>query len=370
LQPLPEISNGFYILWVLINRLFRYLENVPDRLRSSYNHTLQIGSKEVLRPEQVTQFLSRTIAFARLVSLGAVSVLYINVILSFFSQTQSIANSIFQSVLDSIIRIIWGFINYVPNLIFLVVLGFVCYHALRFIRFVFKEVEAGNLTLPNFDREWAIPTLQICRILLVTLFAVIAFPYLPGSQSSAFQGITIFLGVLFSLGSSSAVGNIIAGVLLTYTRAFQIHDTIQIGELEGTVVEKGLFVTRLLNGANQFVSIPNSTILNSIVLNYRVNSETTLKDSNYPPAKWIVSIDLPIKVPHQQVREIIMNATREIPNIVQEPEPLLLNSAFNKDYITYQIKFAFHQPTIVAETASELIGKIQNGLEAHGISRS
>ena len=141
---------------------------------------------------------------------------------------------------------------------------------------------------------------------------------------------------------------------------------IQIGELWGTVIEKGLFVTRLLNYENQYLSIPNSTILNSIVLNYRINPESILKDNKYPPAQWMISIDVPMDVPHEQVHEIIMNATRAIPNIIQDPPPLLLNFAFKNNYINYLVKISLHQPTVV-KTCSELRGKIQDGLEAHGI---
>jgi small-conductance mechanosensitive channel len=355
------------ISWNLINKFFRFLPTKVNELQAKYNtKTIRIGSKEVLRPEQITQFLMRVITFSRLVILGSIVLFYVNAVLSFFPQTQPIASIIFTSIFNAISQVVLGFVNYIPNLIFLIILFFTAYYSLKFIRFIFGEIEAGNLVIPDFDPEWAAPSQRIIQFLTIALCGVVAFPYLPGSNSGAFQGISIFIGVLLSIGSSTAVANIIAGILLTYTRAFRINDDILIGELWGTVIERGLFVTRLLNYENQFVSIPNSTILSSNVLNYRTNPQPNPRDNIYPAPLWIVEVAVPANVPSQQVYEILRNASRKVPNVVQEPEPIILSSAFKHNYMNYMLKYATHTPSIV-KTGSAVRQQILDEFLSEGI---
>jgi small-conductance mechanosensitive channel len=149
----------------------------------------------------------------------------------------------------------------------LLVFGCITFYILRFVHFLFKEIAQGELHIPGFEQEWALPTSRIVQFLILAFFGMVAFPYLPGSGSEAFQGISIFLGILISLGSTSAITNIIAGILLTYTKAFRIGDEVDIGGVEGRVVDKGLLVTRILTEKNYFVNIPNgsSDILASMV---------------------------------------------------------------------------------------------------------
>jgi small-conductance mechanosensitive channel len=356
-----------FISWNFINKFFRFLPTKVIELQTKYTRTIRIGSKEVLRPEQVTKFLIRVIAFSRFVVLGAIALIYLNFVLAFFPQTRSLASLLFTSVFNAVSQVVLGIVNYIPNLIFLIILFFTAYYSLKFIQFICGEIEAGHLTIPDFDPEWATPTQRILQILTVALCAVVAFPYLPGSNSGAFQGISIFLGVLLSIGSSTAVTNIIAGIILTYTRAFRVNDDILIGDLWGTVIQRGLFTTRLLNYENQFVSIPNSTILNSNVLNYRTNPQPNPRDSIYSPPLWIVEVHVPAHIPPQQVHEIFRKAIRETPNVIQDPEPMIFNVKFNNNYMTYHLKYPTHTPAIF-QTGSDLRGRILDEFRNQGIA--
>ncbi|MGA9379512.1 MAG: hypothetical protein WBV73_12155, partial [Phormidium sp.] len=151
------------ISWNLINRFFRFLPTKVNELQAKYTRTIRIGSKEVLRPEQITQFLMRVITFSRFVILGSIALFYVNAVLSFFPQTQPIASIIFTSIFNAISQVVLGFVNYIPNLIFLIILFFTAYYSLKFIRFVFGEIEAGNLVIPDFDPEWAAPSQRIIQ---------------------------------------------------------------------------------------------------------------------------------------------------------------------------------------------------------------
>src|SRR5690606_13202377 len=171
-------------------------------------------------------------------------------------------------VLDPLGRIGWGVLEYLPNIAFIAVIVVVTRYALVVVKAVFTAVERGTLTFGGFEPEWAEPTYKIARFLVIAFVLVVIFPYLPGAQSDAFKGISLFLGLLVSLGSSSAISNIIAGVVLTYTRAFSVGDRVRIAETTGDVVAKSLLVTRVRTVKNVDVTMPNAMVLGAHVLNY------------------------------------------------------------------------------------------------------
>jgi small-conductance mechanosensitive channel len=116
---------------------------------------------------------------------------------------------------------------------------------LLIIGLVFKGIGNGRIKIPGFYQEWSGTSFNLLRMLVYALTLIIIFPYLPGSDSPAFQGLSLFLGLLLSLGSTTAVANVVAGIVLTYTRAFNVGDRVSIHDLVGVVVERGMFVTRL-----------------------------------------------------------------------------------------------------------------------------
>src|SRR5262249_17535870 len=131
----------------------------------------------------------------------------------------------------------------------------------------------GEIKIRGFYPDWAEPTEKLVRMLVMVLALIVAFPYLPGAKSPAFQGISIFVGVLLSLGSSSAVANAIAGIIVTYMRSFLIGDWVQIGEIVGEVTEKNLLVTRIYTPKAELITIPNATVMNGSVKNYSVEAK-------------------------------------------------------------------------------------------------
>ncbi|GAB4152447.1 MAG: hypothetical protein Fur0046_32050 [Cyanobacteria bacterium J069] len=229
----------FVLLVSPINRLFRWFDQKIESSDRFRIRTVRLGSRELLSAQQVISYLTRISGLLRIVALLAIISIFINTTLSFFPATQSVSIGIFSSIFSVVSQLFWGFLSYLPNLVFLIVFGMATMYLMRFSQFVFSEIQKGELSLPGFDQDWAIPTARIAQILILILFVVTAFPYLPGAGSDAFQGISIFLGILISLGSGSAISNIIAGILLTYTRAFKIGDEVEIGEVSGTVVESG-----------------------------------------------------------------------------------------------------------------------------------
>ncbi len=190
------------------------------------------------------------------------------ILFGFFPWTQNFAETLFGYFLNPVKKIAFAFWNYLPNLFTIVVIVLMFRYLLKAIHFLKTEIEKGALQIPGFYPDWANSTYQIVRALVFAFMVVVIFPYLPGSDSPIFKGVSVFLGFLFTFGSAGSLSNVIAGIVLTYMRLFKIGDVVKIGEVMGAVIEKSLLVTRIKTIKNEIISIPNSTVMNSHTVNY------------------------------------------------------------------------------------------------------
>ncbi|HVA93890.1 MAG TPA: mechanosensitive ion channel domain-containing protein, partial [Candidatus Dormibacteraeota bacterium] len=252
----------------LFSMAFKALNRGIKSWHGKYIRSIRIQKLELLPAARITALL---LLLSRLLRAALVLValyLYISVTFSLFPWTQGYTNILMGYVTYPLNRVSEAFLSFVPNLFFIAVILLVAYYVTKAVRFLFEAVEKESITIPGFYRDWARPTYKIARFLICAFTLVIVFPYLPGSKSPAFQGVSIFFGLLLSLGSSSAVSNVVAGTVLTYTRAFQLGDRVKIGETIGDVIEKTLLVTRVRTIKNVDISIPNSMVLGSHIVNY------------------------------------------------------------------------------------------------------
>jgi small-conductance mechanosensitive channel len=317
------------------NRAYRFLHQQATNRYGAMIRTIRIGSRDFLKAEQIRIFLARLSTLVRLgIFLTLISV-YLNTVLSFFPQTRSVSVGLFSSIFAVFGQLLQGTLGYIPKLIFLIIFSYITFYVLKFVNFLFLEVESGEVQIPGFEREWAMPTSRITQFLVLTFFGMVAFPYLPGAGSDAFQGISIFLGILISLGSSSAITNIIAGILLTYTRAFRIGDRVDIGGVIGVVMEKGLLVTRLMIDTNHFVNIPNGNVLSTNVTNFRIDN---LKDGeNTPPPIVSLLVSISYEIPWQKVYNILLETAQTTNHVLEEPPPEVIHHALHQDHVVYEL---------------------------------
>jgi small-conductance mechanosensitive channel len=253
-----------------------------------------------------------------------------------------------------------GFQGLVPNLFYLGVIAITTFVVLKVVRIVFFEIAAGNIRLAAFPEDWAEPTYKLVRVLLVAVALVGAYPYIPGSQSPAFQGISIFLGLLVSLSSSSALSNIIAGTILTYTRAFRVGDIVRIGETVGAVDARRLLVTHVRTYKNVIVSIPNSLILATQVHNY-----TTLAAERGLVLHTAVTIGY--DAPWQRVHELLIAAALRTEGMLQDPPPFVLQKALNDFSVTYEINAFVASAVHMPRMYSALHANIQQCFNEAGV---
>lgn len=251
-------------------------------------------------------------------------------------------------------------VAYIPNVLIICVVILAANYIMNFAKFLFKEMEEERIVINGFYSEFAMPTYKIIRILIVIFALIIVFPYLPGSQSPAFKGISVFLGVLISLGSSSIVSNIMAGIMITYMRPFKVGDRVQIADSIGDVVEKNLLVTRIKTVKNIYVAVPNSLILGTHITNFSFMNKTV-------PVILHTSITIGYDVSWEKVHELLISAALATPRILPAPEPFVLQKKLSDFYVEYEINAATQDVNLMPTIYSDLHTNIQKEFNKAGI---
>lgn len=299
-------------------------------------------------------------AILRWVLLVALFETYLTITLGFFSSTRAVSHAVTEWVLEALGIIGRTALDYLPNLLLIALILLIASQVLRLVSMVFKEIAAGTLTVGGFYPDWAEPTAKLVRSLIIILVLIIIFPYLPGAKSPAFQGISIFLGVLLSLGSSSAVANAVSGVILTYMRSFLVGEWVQIGQTTGEVVEKNLLVTRILTPKHEIITIPNATVMNGAVMNYTRESKNT-------GVIFHTTVTIGYDAPWRTVHQLLIKAAADTKHVLHTPEPFVLQTALNDFYVAYELNAYTAEPRQMQFIYSELHENIQDQFNEAGV---
>jgi small-conductance mechanosensitive channel len=322
--------------------------------------SLRIQKFEILPADRIADF---AIGLSKLLRLGLVLVVmyfYAYLVLGFFPWTRGYASILVGYILSPLRVVGDAVLAYLPNFFFIAVIIFVSHYFIKFTQIFFVEIGKGTVVFSGFHRDWAQPTYKIVRFLILAVTAIAVFPYLPGAKSPAFQGISIFLGVLFSLGSTSAVANIVAGVILTYMRAFRLGDRVQIADTVGDVVEVSLLVTRIRTIKNVEITIANSMVLSSHIINF---SGSVQEDGLILHTTVTIGYD----VPWRKIHELLMSAASTTQEILSTPPPFVLQTALDDFYVHYQINAYTDQPRKMSMTYSYLHQNIQDKFFEAGV---
>ncbi|HET6370452.1 MAG TPA: mechanosensitive ion channel domain-containing protein [Nitrospiria bacterium] len=351
------------ILFIVLKLLIKILAKADAKInawRSTRIPSLRIQSLEILPADRIADALIGLVKAARIAAIVILLYFYVPLVFSFFPWTRGFAGTLLDYILDPLAAVFHGAGVFLPNLFFIAVIVFVSRYVIMFVRLIFRGVERGTIALPGFYREWARPTYKIVRFLIIAFTAVIVFPYLPGSHSPAFRGISIFLGILFSLGSTSAVANVVAGVILTYMRGFSLGDRVRIADTVGDVIEATLLVTRVRTIKNVDVTIPNSMVLGSHIINYSSSARESGLILN-------TSVSIGYDAPWRQVHELLIAAARSTQHILDNPAPFVLQTGLNDFYATYELNAHTDKPRAMAVIYSELHQNIQDKFNEAGV---
>ncbi|MBD1874080.1 mechanosensitive ion channel family protein [Nodosilinea sp. FACHB-131] len=323
--------------------------------------TLQIQSVRVLGSGATSYLLGGLVRLLRPVLILLTLYLYVPFVLSQFPATAAFGDSLLQDIAVRLNLLAQGFVAYLPKLAMIGVIALLTYYVIEFARQVIIELGRHDV-YPWFYPEWVQPTNRLAMLVIVAIAMVIAGPYLPGFGSPAFQGISLFLGALLTLGSSSAVANALSGIILIYTRAFQIKDFIRIDDIVGEVQDKSLFVTRVLTPKQETVTIPNASVLNSNVINY---SAICRESQGF--LVLYTTITLGYDLPWRKVHEVLIEAARATADIAIAPAPFVLQTALNDFNVSYELNAYTASPTKMPDIYSQLHQNIQDYCNAADI---
>lgn len=282
------------------------------------------------------------------------------ILFGIFPWTKNFTEVLFGYILDPLKNIASGIWNYLPNLITIIVIIVFFNYVMKGIHFLKDEIANENLKFAGFYPDWANPTFQIIRVMIYAFMIVVIFPYLPGSDSPIFKGVSVFLGFLFTFGSAGSLANLIAGLVLTYMRLFKIGDRVKIGDVSGDVIEKSLLVTRVRTIKNEIISIPNSTVMSNHTINY--SSDTVDKGLILH-----TTITIGYDVPWVKIHEALLEAAERTDMLLKEPKPFVLQTSLEDFYVTYQINAYTKDANKQAKIYSDLHSNIQDSCNEAGI---
>jgi small-conductance mechanosensitive channel len=353
------IAVQFFLIKI-INRLFRRISDRVRQMKGKVIKTIKIKSYKLLDEEKTISFILFLLKIARYLIIFITLYQSILLALSVFPATRGIAGILFGYVLTPLKTMFYGIVGFIPNLITIIIIILVFRYLIRGLRFFAEEIDKGRLTLKGFYPDWAHPTFNIVKTLLYVFMFIIIFPLLPNSDSKIFQGVSIFIGVVFSLSSSSIINNVISGLVLTYMRPFKVGDRIKIGEIVGNVIEKTPFVTRIRTPKNEEVTIPNSTIMSAQTFNYSQSART---------CGLVLHTELTFgyDTPWKQVHELLLNAAKRTPNIMETPKPFILQTALDDFYAEYQLNVYINDADKMPRVYSDLHQNIQDTFNEAGL---
>ena len=369
-EPRVLLKRGFYAIlrtillflsvWGVIWGFRKIHQQLEHRFKKKIDE-LEEKSKKILQARQLWTLIKTLLKVTQLVLLLILVYLFMTLVLDLFPWTRYISRPLLGYLINPVVIIGQALLDYLPNLFFLVILVALLKLILKLTRTFFSEIDRGNISIPGFYADWAWPTYRIVRIIVVIIGAVVAYPYIPGSGSEAFKGITLLLGVLLSLGSTSLIANILAGYTMTYRRAFTVGDLVRIDGNLGEITEIRVLVTRMRSLKNEEVVIPNSTILNGEVVNYSsMISENELILHT--------SVGIGYEVPWRQVEAMLLAAAEKTEGLLDHPQPFVLKRELGDFGVTYELNAFSNYAEQMPRTYSELHGHILDVFNEHGVA--
>jgi small-conductance mechanosensitive channel len=352
----------FLLAFFLLRWGFAHIVHRLRNWRGNRIRGIRLQNLEIVSAHQIIDWLVGGVLIVRsLLSLGLIAAV-VAYVANLFPTTRQISNLILGYFRYGLNAVWLGFLGYLPNLLIILATILVSYYLIRFLKLISLALGRRTISIAGFYPEWAEPTYKLLALVVTAIALAVIFPHLPGFGSPAFQGISIFFGVLLSLGSSSAISNLIAGFILIYTRAFRLGDFVKVNDIEGTVEDKTIFVTRVRTPNNTIVTIPNSTLLSSNIINYSTTVEETQR-----PLLLHTTVTLGYDVPWREIHSTLIAAALATPRILSEPQPFVLQTGLNDFYVSYELKAYTSEPTLMAQIYSDLHQSIQDKCNEAGI---
>jgi small-conductance mechanosensitive channel len=355
------ITILIYVVFRIWRRLIRRFETKLEAARETRLKPLRFQKMDILSADDLASILSGGLRVLYRIGAALLIILNLNVVFGLFPATRGFVVGLIDVLIDTVTAMGTTFVAYLPKLVVILLTAAVAYYAIRLARLVFHGLATRRITIKGFFPEWAMPTFGLVRLLIIAIAFVLILPNLPAAHSPAFRGVSIFVAILLSLGSTAAVANMISGVVLTYTRAFKIGDRVRIADTLGDVREKSLFVTRIITPKNVEIAIPNSLVLANHVINY---SSLARRE---PGLVLHTSVTIGYDVPQETVKGLLISAANQTQEIEESPEPFVLVTSLDDFYISYEVNAYTRRARSMTGIYSELHSHIVDLFNEAGV---
>ncbi|EAQ97104.1 mechanosensitive ion channel family protein [Congregibacter litoralis] len=346
------VSLLVWILWRLLERWRKSIHRWIDA-DGSGARALTVQDQQIFTERELARALHIGVNGAWRLLRAILLISWLNLVFTQFAWSRDLAVAIIAFVLAQFGLIAAAVVNYLPNLFIIAIIVVISRLVIRAVRGIFDGIRLERITLPGFYPDWAETSFGLSRLLIIAITLVIVFPYLPGSSSPAFQGLSIFFGVLVSLGSTSAVANVMSGIVITYTRGFKIGDRVRIADTEGDVIERSAFVTRIRTPKNEEVSVPNAMVMNNHIVNFSAQAKEA-------GVLLHTTVTIGYDVPWPQVHQLLCDAAIATTQVLEDPAPFVLQTSLDDNYVAYELNAYIRNPSAKQQIASEMHAHIQD----------
>lgn len=345
----------WFIVWLFRRWKFSVTRKLLGRIKS-----VVIKNYPLLDTHRLGVAIIFIFNLVRLLLILLVVLVGLGFMFSFFPETKTVTYTVWGFIWNPLNDILKSVVAYLPNL-FKIIVIIICFHyLLKLVRYFANEVASGRLKINGFYADWAMPTHTLLRVLLYSFMLVMIWPLLPNSDSEIFQGVSVFIGVVVSLGSTSVVGNVMSGLVMTYMRPFRIGDFIRFGDTEGEVIEKSMLVTRIRTRKNDIVTIPNSNMMSSQTSNYTFSAQ---RYGIIVHTKITIGYDEPWK----KIETLLVQAAENTDGIKRHPKPFVRITALDDFYVEYEINGITDRAKTLSTVYSALHQQILDTMHGAGV---
>jgi len=354
---------GIIVVFVIIpltNKLFSKLYKSIEGWCMKRSQVVRINRLEFVLPSQLLNWIPLLLRYFRSAILLVILFVGISLLMTMFPTTRGYALLLNEKLIH-VFGVFWAkILGFIPNILALIVITLVSYYSLKFIRFFSDGIKYGKIKVFGVHPDLIDPTLQLLRFLIIILALVVSYSFIPGSDSPVFRGVSIFIGFLLSMGSTSVVANIFSGIVLIYTRGLKVGDRVQIADTVGDVVERNLLVTRVRTIKNVVITIPNGMVLNNHIINYSVSSQANGLILN-------TTVTIGYDVPWRYVYQLLNQAAHNTRGVLDEPAPFVHQTSLDDSYVSYELNAYTKEPARMDRVYSELHQNIQDEFNQAGV---
>jgi small-conductance mechanosensitive channel len=355
-----SVLLGAVFLIILFRRLYAAGKRALAERRARVP-ALRLRGLELVSAENLFRIAGRSLAIVYGLGLLLVAIAALLLVFAQFPDTEGYARQVALWIWAPLVAIFRGIVAYLPNLFFIIVIVVVTRMVVRGVDFVFQQADRGVISLePWVHRDVARPTAQILKAILIVLALFFIAPLVPGTGSTAAKGLSVIIGLMVSFGSSSTVGNLIAGVVLTYMRPYHLGDRVKLGDTEGNIAEHRFLYTKVITIKNEEVIVPSLQVLSSAIINYSARATATGLILH-------TSVTIGYDAPWRKVHELLIRAAGRTEGLLKEPRPFVLQTSLDDFFVSYQLNAYTEQANRKAEIYSELHQNIQDSFNEGGI---